>query len=101
MLGIEPYFDEPFYVGYNVGGFELGLNPALEHGPITYWGVPDADAAVAELIAAGAQPGDPVTEVGEGIRVATVLDAAGSTVGVIENPHFETPDAPTSPGPGR
>src|SRR5438093_9345742 len=23
----EPYFDEPFYVGFNIGGYELGLDP--------------------------------------------------------------------------
>lgn len=93
VLGVEPYFDEPFYVGFEVGGYELGLNPAMTGGPITYWGVPDADAALQALLDAGAQPNDPVTDVGGGIRVASVLDAAGNVVGVIENPHFSLPGA--------
>lgn len=45
VLGREPYFDEPYYVGYSVGGFELGLIPdgtPGASGVIVYWGVPDA-----------------------------------------------------------
>lgn len=102
LLGIEPYFDEPFYVGFDVGGYELGLDPDAnqEAGPVTYWGVPDADSALAALIAAGATARDGVHEVGEGIRVATVTEPAGSILGIIENPHFK-PTPPQSPGPGR
>ena len=45
LLRQEPYFDEPFYVGYNVGGYELGLDPNgdVAVGPIAYWGVANAD----------------------------------------------------------
>jgi len=90
VLGFGPYFDEPFYVGFEAGGYELGLLPdrPVDAGPITYWGVTNADDAVAALIANGATAHDPVTEVGEGIRTASVLDPAGNVVGVIENPHF-------------
>ena len=90
VLGIEPYFDEPFYVGYQVGGFELGLDPDADPavGPIAYWGVSDADASLAALVLAGATMRTPVTDVGDGIRVATVLQPIGSVLGIIENPHF-------------
>ena len=91
MLGVEPYFDEPFYVGFNVGGYELGLDPDPEQagaGPRTYWGVEDADAALATLLARGARSHTMVTDVGGGIRVATVLDPSGHILGIIENPHF-------------
>lgn len=97
VLGYEPYFDEPFYVGFNIGGFELGLMPSEgESGPgaggtIVYWGVPDAEAALARLVEAGATERDPVQEVGGGIRTATVLDPFGNVLGVIENPHFRLP----------
>ena len=104
VLGSEPYFDEPFYVGYNVAGYELALDPNGDtaRGPVTYWGVPDVAVAVASLTDAGAAPGDEVTEVGGGIRVATVLEPGGSTLGLIENPHFELADAPVADsGPGR
>ena len=91
-LGIEPYFDEPFYVGFDVGGFELGLLPG---GPrrgragtlFVYWGVSDVDAARAALVAHGAQAG-PIEDVGHGIRKATLTDPFGNALGIIENPHF-------------
>ena len=90
VLGVEPYFEEPFYVGFSVGGYELGLDPNAEvaDGGVAFWGVPDCAAAHAQLLAAGATAHSDVREVGEGIRVATVRDAAGSVVGLIENPHF-------------
>ena len=105
-LGVEPYFDEPFYVGFDVGGYELGLVPAADgpSAPTTYWGVADADAAVKQLLEAGASAGDAVTDVGGGIRVATVIEPGGATIGVIENPNFQLPSdagAPQSDGPGR
>ena len=91
VVGHGPYFDEPFYVGFEVGGYELGLSPAmpLEEGPITYWGVDDADAGLAHLVAKGATVHEPVTDVGEGIRVATARSPQGVLVGVIQNPHFK------------
>ncbi len=92
-FAIEPYFDQPFYVGFSVGGFELGLIPdgvASTQGPQPLWGVASADAAVAHLLALSATALDPVTEVGGGIRVAAVVDPFGNRLGVIENPAFDT-----------
>ena len=104
ILGIDPYFDQSFYVGFSVAGYELGLDPAADpdEGPVTYWGVPDVDAAMASLLAAGATAVGSVNSVGDGIRTATVRDPAGSLVGIIENPHF-SPGSPgsSSDGPGR
>jgi len=100
LLGQEPYFDQPFYVGYNVAGYELGLDPNADpaEGTQSYWGVPDAAAAFAELIEQGATAVLEVTETGDGIRVARVRDPLGD---VIENPIFELPAGSESPGPGR
>jgi predicted enzyme related to lactoylglutathione lyase len=93
VLGIEPYFDQPFYVGFSVGGYELGLDPnavAGGAGGVTvYWGVRDANAALQRLLSLGATEHSAVQEVGEAIRVATVLDPFGNVFGVIENPHFK------------
>ncbi|SRR6266404_3514424 len=95
VLGVEPYFDQPFYVGFNVAGYELGLDPdpsskaAGVGGVIVYWGVPDAHGALKRLLSLGATARTEVQEVGEGIRVATVLDPFGNVFGVIENPHFK------------
>ena len=98
ILGIEPYFDQPFYVGFNVGGYELGLDPdpssfAGSGGVAVYWGVSDVDAALKRLLSLGATDRTNVQDVGEGIRVATVLDPFGNVFGVIENPHVELPSA--------
>ncbi len=104
ILGTAPYFDEPFYVGFNVEGYELALDPEGDpaRGPVTFWGVADADVALARLLEAGAEPGSPVADVGDGIRVATVIEAGGSVLGIIENPHFELiPDHSPPRGPGR
>ena len=91
VLELEPYFDEPFYVGYNVGGFELGLVPdgrPGDNGPVAFWGVPDCAAALQRLVEMGAPVRGPVQDVGGGIKVATVADPFGNTFGIIENPHF-------------
>ncbi|MBF9142677.1 VOC family protein [Hymenobacter properus] len=90
-----PYFEEPFYVGFNVGGYELGLIPqntaAGQAGPTAYWGVPDAAAAYARLLELGAHPSEEVQDVGSGILVGAVLDPFGNLLGVIQNPHFKLP----------
>ena len=94
LFGIEPYFDEPFYVGFNVGGFELGLDPDVSDqkpgagGSVTYWGVASMDEAMKSLKSGGATIHSDARDVGEGIKVASVLDPFGNVVGLIENPHF-------------
>ena len=91
LLGVEPYFDQPFYVGFDVGGYELGLQPDVpaEEGPTTYWGVANADEALADAISKGATLQRSVQDVGDGIRVATVMTPDGFRLGIIENPHFK------------
>jgi len=104
LLGAAPYFDEPFYVGFNVAGYELGLVPHSDAGgeSTTYWGVADADAALERLVAAGGTSHHDVTEVGDGIRVAAIREPGGNIVGIIENPVFDLSTVPvTSAGPGR
>lgn len=92
VLGHAPYFDEPFYVGFNVGGFELGLIPDGTPGvagPQPLWGVDDAISAFARLVELGAMPLDEVTDVGGGIKVGAVTDPFGNRFGIIENPNFD------------
>ena len=90
LLGIEPYFDQPFYVGFEVAGYELGLLPDADpaDGALVYWGVDDVEEAVAEAIEAGASIHVPPSEVGDGIVTATVRSPDGAIVGLIYNPHF-------------
>lgn len=91
LLGQPPYFEEPFYVGFSVGGFELGLIPDGQpgiDGPQALWGVADADAAYGRLLELGATPLEPVNDVGGGIKIGAVMDPFGNRFGIIENPHF-------------
>ncbi len=92
LVGAQPYFDQPFYVGYSVGGFELGLIPdgrPGSQGALAYWGVADAAAEMARLEKMGAKVHEPLKDVGEGIKVAMVYDPFGNLFGIIENPHFD------------
>jgi len=92
VVGHAPYFDQPFYVGFEVGGFELGLLPDGSPGtagPQPLWGVADADAALARLLELGGELLEPVNDVGDGIRVAAVKDPFGNRLAIIENPHFD------------
>jgi predicted enzyme related to lactoylglutathione lyase len=91
VLESAPYFDEPFYVGFAVGGFELGLVPDGEPGNAgvqVYWGVPDAEVELERLVGLGAEVHDAVQNVGGGIKTASVRDPFGNVFGIIENPHF-------------
>jgi predicted enzyme related to lactoylglutathione lyase len=98
-LGLAPYFDQPFYVGFQVGGYELGLDPDLSRiqpgaaGSVAYWGVEDIKAAWAHWLNAGATASEEPHEVGGGIWVATVKDPFGNLVGLIQNPHFQPENA--------
>ena len=92
MLGLEPYFDEPFYVGFAASGFELGLIPDGEPGASgvqVYWGTVDAAAELTRLISMGGTVHDPVQDVGGGVKVAAVRDPFGNLFGIIENPNFD------------
>ncbi|MGH9705310.1 MAG: VOC family protein [Candidatus Acidiferrales bacterium] len=96
VLGVQPYFDEPFYAGFHVGAYELGLVPEQNAGAkrgragVAYWGVADARAAYQRLLDLRATPLEPVQDVGEGILVAAVHDPFGNVLGVIQNPHFQS-----------
>lgn len=92
VVGSDPYFDEPFYVGFSVGGFELGLLPdggvPGSAGVLAYWGTANIEEEMKRLTSLGGITHDAVNDVGGGIKVATVKDPFGNLFGVIENPHF-------------
>jgi predicted enzyme related to lactoylglutathione lyase len=92
VFGQAPYFDQPFYVGFEIGGFELGLVPDGTpgiHGSKVYWGVDDIAAETARIVGLGATLSGEIQDVGEGIRVAELLDPFGNVLGLILNPHFD------------
>jgi predicted enzyme related to lactoylglutathione lyase len=95
-LGVSPYFDEPFYVGFEIGGFELGLDPDVTavnvgNNAVAYWGVADIEDSYARLLERGAESRQPVSDIGGEIKVATVVDPFGNVIGLIQNPHFTAP----------
>jgi len=94
VLGVQPYFDMPFYVGFSPGGYELGLHPVDPSDPegpsghCAYWAVDDIPAAIHRLVACGARLVGQPQDVGDGIVVATLQDPFGNALGLIDNPHF-------------
>ena len=96
-FGQQPYFDQPFYVGFEIGGYELGLNPDMSEGragaggTVAYWRIDDINAAVKQFATAGAAVVSAAKDVGDGIKVATVADPFGNLIGLLENPHFRAP----------
>ena len=91
LLGVEPYFDEPFYVGFQVGdGQEIGLDPNGHTegmtGSVSYWKVDDIQKAIKSFLAAGATIHQDAKDVGGGILMATVKDIDGNPIGLIQLP---------------
>ncbi|MEZ4919472.1 MAG: VOC family protein [Saprospiraceae bacterium] len=94
VFDTQAYFDEPFYVGFSIKGFELGLLP--EDGPspekgdsvLTYWGVDDVESCYAQLLTLGATEHEAPQNVGGDIVVATVKDPWNNILGIIFNPTF-------------
>ena len=92
-----PYFDEPFYVGYNIAGYELGVQPeenpigTKEETVLTFWGVEDVDAEFERMVSLGATAYEKPMNVGGEIMVATVKDPWDNIIGIIYNPEFKLP----------
>lgn len=91
-LKIEPYFDQPYYVGFNVGGYELGLQPekvAIGENIAVFWGVENIEAEYKHFVECGATEVEKPMSVGGDIMVATVKDPWGNLLGLIFNPNFK------------
>ena len=89
LLGVSPQSDSPYYVGFEAGGQHIGLvpggGPQAMTSPVAYWHVPDIEAKLAEVTAAGATLKEPVRDVGGGRLVATVTDPDGNVLGVLQD----------------
>jgi predicted enzyme related to lactoylglutathione lyase len=90
LLGVEPYVDEVYYVGFRVGDQEIGLDPHGHNqgmtGPVGYWQVDDIKKNLQLLLGVGAQLRQEVRDVGGGKLIATVTDADGNVIGLIQSP---------------
>jgi predicted enzyme related to lactoylglutathione lyase len=87
LLGVDPYADAPYYVGFRTGDLEIGLDPrGKTAGPLAYWEVDDIRKRLKELVAAGARQEQDVRDVGGGKLIATVEDADGNVIGLMQSP---------------
>ncbi len=89
---VEPYFDEPYYVGYSIGGFELGLQQetvASGENVAVFWGVDEIEVEYKRFLECGAVEVEKPMNVGGEIRVATLKDPWGNLLGLIYNPEFK------------
>lgn len=89
MFEINPYFDESFYVGFEINGCELGLDPSAEeysmgNSSITYWKVDDVGAAFDRLKEKKVIIHQEIHSVGEGIKLGSIKDPFGNVIGLIE-----------------
>jgi predicted enzyme related to lactoylglutathione lyase len=89
LLGVEPYADAPYYVGFKADGQDIGLDPNGHKqgmtGPVGYYHVSDIKESLQALLAAGAEPQQDVRDVGGGTLIATVKDADGNVIGLRQN----------------
>jgi predicted enzyme related to lactoylglutathione lyase len=90
LLEVEPYADEPYYVGFKAAGQDVGLDPNGHAkgmtGPVPYWTVTDIRSRLAALLDAGAELLQDVNDVGGGRLIAFVKDADGNLVGLLQDP---------------
>jgi predicted enzyme related to lactoylglutathione lyase len=90
LLGVAPYADEAYYVGFRVGDQEVGLDPNGHNqgmtGPVGYVQVDDIEASLELLLEAGAETQQAIRDVGGGKLIASVKDADGNVTGLVQSP---------------
>jgi predicted enzyme related to lactoylglutathione lyase len=87
LIGARPDTDEVYYVGYQVGDQQIGLDPhGHTDGPVAYWHVEDIRQSIQGLLDAGAEPLQDVKDVGGGKLIASVRDTDGNVIGLLQNP---------------
>lgn len=90
LLGVAPYADSPYYVGWKLGDMDIGLDPNGHKsgltGPVSYYQVDDIKSSLQTLLDAGAQPLQAVRDVGAGMLIASVKDADGNIIGIKQLP---------------
>jgi predicted enzyme related to lactoylglutathione lyase len=83
LLGIEPFMDSEYYVGFQIGEQQIGLDPnGHKEGMTGYFEVSDIRGSLQALVDAGAQILQEVTDVGGGRLIASVKDVDGNIIGL-------------------
>jgi predicted enzyme related to lactoylglutathione lyase len=82
LLGVAPYVDSEYYIGFHAGDGEIGLDPHGAAGPLPYWDVVDLAGTISALTAAGATITQEPTDVGGGLTIAVLADADGIPIGL-------------------
>lgn len=89
LLGVEPVMDEPYYVGFDLDGQHVGLDPHGHDkgmtGAVCYWRVDDIKSSLQALLDGDAKSVQEITDVGGGAMIAAVKDADGNVVGLIQS----------------
>ncbi len=93
ILGFPPYFDQPFYVGFNINDYELGLDPDIENViygniPVAYWQVDNIELTKSKILKIGGLLHQDIQNVGNDIKVAELKDPFGNIIGIIEDKSF-------------
>jgi predicted enzyme related to lactoylglutathione lyase len=90
LLGVEPYVDQPYYVGFSAGGQNIGLDPNGHRsgmtGPVAYWHVDDITGSLKTIVDAGATVKQDVKDVGGGKLIAILTDPDGNPIGLLQQP---------------
>ena len=90
FLGEDPIADAPYYVGFKVAGQDIGLDPSGHGrgmtGPVPFWHVDDIESRLEILVGAGAEVQQKITDVGNGRLIASVKDADGNFIGLLQDP---------------
>lgn len=87
LLGVAPYTDSAYYVGYKVGDIDIGLDPnGHKEGMTLYYDVTDIKSSLQALLDAGAYTVQAVNDVGQGLLIASVKDADGNIIGLRQQP---------------
>jgi predicted enzyme related to lactoylglutathione lyase len=90
LLGVEPYMDEPYYVGFTIEGQDIGLDPNGHSqgmvGPVAYWHVDDIEKTLQNLLDSGAETQQEPRDVGGGKLTASVKDTDGNVIGLLQAP---------------
>ena len=82
LLGVDPYVDSAYYIGFKAGDGEIGLDPNGQSGPLPYWDVNDLTETIAALTSAGATVTKEPTDVGGGMSIAVLADKDGNPIGL-------------------